>query len=473
MTDNKKYRILIVEDEILVSRDLSNSLEELGYDVVDVVTSGVEAIERIRELKPDIVLMDIVLKGRIDGVEATSEISEKFNIPVVFITSHTDTATVDRAKLTEPLGYIVKPFSIPELRSSIEIALYRHDSTLKIKQESECISSVLSSAGSGIIATDNEGIITYFNPMTEKITGLDSETLSGSSVNELFNLNVDNHDTQSDPIKDFLTGEYDAKNYSNVSVEFSSGNIINIDLNLIRLRNTAGNVSGSGLIFTPQGESGVLNRHLSGEDRYPSGLFLFGSADFRRKTGDLLSSSQTLKITGETGDRDLLIKLINDNGAQLLFIDDQERGHTAADIADELRESGIDLNMIVVTNYIEGEALHRCINGGIKGFVNLDNLEKDIVSSVDTVFRGGLWFDRDLLSSLLLRSGAHQVSENPEGLHLTLKESRITELAARGYSNKQIANELYISENTVKSHMKRIYRKLGIKNRTELIIKHG
>ena len=122
-----KGRILVVEDENIVAMDIQNVLERIGYDVPAVASSGEAAILKARETKPDLVLMDITLKGAVDGVEAAEYMSRHLNVPVVFATAHADENTLQRAKLAEPLGYLVKPFDTSELRASIEMALHKHE----------------------------------------------------------------------------------------------------------------------------------------------------------------------------------------------------------------------------------------------------------------------------------------------------------------------------------------------------------
>jgi AmiR/NasT family two-component response regulator len=118
-----RHRILIVDDEIIIARELEARLQSMGYDVVDIASSGHEAIRIAMEMQPDLILMDIVLKGEIDGIEAATEIRRRIQVPIIYLTAYTDGTTVERARATEPSGYIVKPFSESELNASIEIAL--------------------------------------------------------------------------------------------------------------------------------------------------------------------------------------------------------------------------------------------------------------------------------------------------------------------------------------------------------------
>lgn len=125
MNQSKKANILVVEDEAIVAMDIADSLGSLGYQVVGTTDRGEDAIEKATALRPDLVLMDIVLKGTMDGIAAAETISTRLQIPVVFLTAHSDETTLQRAKLTSPQGYILKPFDIEDLRTAVEIALYR------------------------------------------------------------------------------------------------------------------------------------------------------------------------------------------------------------------------------------------------------------------------------------------------------------------------------------------------------------
>lgn len=123
----EKFRIVIVEDEAVIAMDIKESLEGLGYEVVGIASSAEEAWRVVAAKKPALVLMDIVLRGPIDGIEAASKIREQHNIPVVFLTAHADNSTFNRAKIVEPYGYVLKPFRQIELRTVIELAIYKHE----------------------------------------------------------------------------------------------------------------------------------------------------------------------------------------------------------------------------------------------------------------------------------------------------------------------------------------------------------
>ena len=115
--------ILIVEDESIVALDIQDKVERLGYGVLAIVSSGEKAIEEVEKSQPDLVLIDIVLKGEIDGIETAERIRENFDIPIIYLTAHSDNQTLKRAKITGPFGYLVKPFVDSELRGAIETVL--------------------------------------------------------------------------------------------------------------------------------------------------------------------------------------------------------------------------------------------------------------------------------------------------------------------------------------------------------------
>ncbi|HWQ44877.1 MAG TPA: response regulator [Methanosarcina barkeri] len=118
-------RVLIIEDEHIVAMGIKKMLKSLGYTVTGVASSGEDAISKAESTFPDVVLMDIMLKGDLDGVEAAKEIRERFDVPIVYLTAYSDNNILERAKITEPFGYIIKPFDEKDLYSSIEIALHR------------------------------------------------------------------------------------------------------------------------------------------------------------------------------------------------------------------------------------------------------------------------------------------------------------------------------------------------------------
>jgi len=178
-------RILIVEDEWITAEDLRDILTELGYTVTAVVSSGADALAQGENNPPDLALMDIRIKGSMDGTETARALRERFNIPVVYLTAHADRGTLERAKVAEPLGYITKPFKESELHAAIEMALHKHGEDLKLLAKEQMLTSTLRAIGEGIIALDVEGTITLLNPAASAWTGWSSEEAIGRPVAEV------------------------------------------------------------------------------------------------------------------------------------------------------------------------------------------------------------------------------------------------------------------------------------------------
>ena len=180
-----KPRILIVEDEKIVARHLELQLAELGYEPVAHASKGENAIELAASLLPDLVLMDIQLAGAMDGIEAAQIIRNQLAIPVVFLTAFSEEDIVTRAKLTEPFGYILKPFSDRDLRTIIEMALYKHKTETKLKEAAQYNQAVLDNMADAMITIDANGLIESTNIMACVMFGYTPEELIGHNISML------------------------------------------------------------------------------------------------------------------------------------------------------------------------------------------------------------------------------------------------------------------------------------------------
>lgn len=181
-------RILIVEDEGIEALDMKQRLKSLGYPVSDVASTGEEAIKKAGETYPDLILMDIMLQGKIDGVTAAEQISTRFDIPIVYVTAYADEDTLQRAKITEPYGYIVKPFQERELHIVIDMALYKHKVERKLKESEKWLATSLRSIGDAVIATDKNGLITFMNPVAEQLMGWKLQEAVNKNLTEVFKI---------------------------------------------------------------------------------------------------------------------------------------------------------------------------------------------------------------------------------------------------------------------------------------------
>ena len=179
--------ILVVEDEGILAIGLKKRLENLGFYVPGIASSGPEAVDMATKFKPDLILMDIVLKGDMDGIEAADMIHSALKIPVIFLTAYSDNETLSRAKITEPSGYILKPFNERELQVAIEVALYKNTME-KLRESKHWLETALKSIGEAIIATDLGGAITFMNPASESLLSWSFPEALGRSHDEVIKI---------------------------------------------------------------------------------------------------------------------------------------------------------------------------------------------------------------------------------------------------------------------------------------------
>ena len=189
--------ILIVEDEVLVARDIKARLTRMGYDVVGIASRGREAVSKALDLLPDLILMDINLQDDMDGVDAAVKIRSHFNVPIIFCTAYSNEETLERAKISDPYGYVLKPFDNRELEINIEIALYKHKAEKVLLETRQRLDATLTNISDGVIAASIQGKVHFLNPVAETITGwsmLNASEASLSSIMPLTAFDVDQSD---------------------------------------------------------------------------------------------------------------------------------------------------------------------------------------------------------------------------------------------------------------------------------------
>jgi two-component system, cell cycle sensor histidine kinase and response regulator CckA len=257
-------QIMVVEDESIVAEDMKAMLEGFGYAVPAVAFSGEDAIKQACETHPDLVLMDIVLKGQMSGVEAVEHIRAHCNIPVVYVTAYADEKTVRRAKVTEPFGYLLKPFDAKELQTAIEIALYKHRMEKKLHDSEQRLSITLRSLGDAVMATDSRGYVTFMNPRAEAMTGWSQAEGLGRHVAEVFQVR---HETESG----FPESSFAKALQEGVAVDLGDHNLIlmakdgaerPIDDSAAPLKDDRANIVGVVLVFRDISERRQLQEQL-------------------------------------------------------------------------------------------------------------------------------------------------------------------------------------------------------------------
>lgn len=166
-----KTRILVVEDESIVAKDIQRTLEKLGYEVPATASSAASAFEKLEEVEPDLVFLDIKLKGEQDGVHIAEHIKDRYDIPVIFLTSFVDQDTIDRAKVTEPYGYLVKPFNEGDLKTTVEMALFKFAKDRELRLSEQRLSNALGKIENAVFVTDQDLRLNYINEKALSICG--------------------------------------------------------------------------------------------------------------------------------------------------------------------------------------------------------------------------------------------------------------------------------------------------------------
>src|SRR5262249_9651200 len=159
--------VLIVEDERIVAKDLQQSLAGLGYDAFAIASSADEALKHAADRRPDVILMDIRIKGQRDGIDTATLLREQFDVPIVYLTAHADPRPIAPGNATGRYGYLLKPVKTGELRSAIELSLYRHDMERRLRERERWFATTLRSIADAVITVDLAGNITFMNPAAE------------------------------------------------------------------------------------------------------------------------------------------------------------------------------------------------------------------------------------------------------------------------------------------------------------------
>ncbi|MEH2024280.1 hybrid sensor histidine kinase/response regulator [Nostoc sp.] len=243
-------KILVVEDEAIVAKDLQYRLRKFGYTVPAIASSGEEAINIAIEISPDLVLMDIKLKGAMDGIEAAQEIYKRLDIPVIYLTAYADKSTLERAKITEPFGYLLKPFKERELQINIEITLNKHSLERQLKVNKKWLDALLRSISDGVIASDLQELITFMNPVAEKLTGWKQEEASGRNSSEVFNIaNAETHNPIENPLVKVLQDGIIFSLPAETILIAKDGAEIPIDDSAAPIKDDKDNIIGAVLVF--------------------------------------------------------------------------------------------------------------------------------------------------------------------------------------------------------------------------------
>jgi PAS domain S-box-containing protein len=245
-----KARILIVEDEGIIAQDIRASLQELGYEVCATVATGEDAVRKAETERPDLALVDVVLQGGMDGIEAAHFIHSRFRVPIVYLTAYADDKMLERAKMTEPFGYLIKPFRDRELHSTIEMALFRHEMGVKLRENQEWLSVMLNSIADALIATDENGFVKLMNPVAELLTGWTADKANGRPLEAVFSMERSGTEARYGSLAGELLergGRADGRGHGLLTAK--NGSHVDIAFNVAPIRDVESKIAGIVLVF--------------------------------------------------------------------------------------------------------------------------------------------------------------------------------------------------------------------------------
>lgn len=186
--ESRERKIMIVEDEGLIAADLQGRLERAGYTVPPIADSAEEALRIIRETQPDLVLMDIRIKGEVDGIDVAQQVRSELDVPVIYLTAYEDQGTLERASHTQAFGYIKKPIASASLKGSIEMALSKHQHERYLREQRDWFSANFAAVPHGVLVTDGTGRLCYLNNVAEELTGWRADEGLGQPLTRILRL---------------------------------------------------------------------------------------------------------------------------------------------------------------------------------------------------------------------------------------------------------------------------------------------
>lgn len=414
-------QILVVEDERLIARSIETQLRAIGYEVAGSARTGEEAVRLAADLCPSLILMDINLGAGMDGIQAASTINKRSHIPVVYLTAHSDEATLERAKLTEPHGYILKPFEETDLKTAIEIGLHKGKSDRRVRDNERWLSDTLGSMGDGVIATDTHGRVKFMNSLAEQLTAWTQPDAVGKDVRDVYRLvDARSRSTVPNPVFETLENRRPTESISEAVLIAQDGVERPIDESVAPIKDSNGDMSGAVLVFRDITERNRLKEDQIQEARMDAvGRLAAGIAhDFNNLMTVVTGFSQLLRSDDiPLNSRNRYLELIQDAGLRAARLTQQilafSRRQTLFPVVLDLNDCVRDVARIV----------ERMID---------ENIELIIETAPGL---GSIKADQTQIGQVILNLAINARDSMPKGGKLTISTSRVQldERAARRF----------------------------------------
>ena len=283
---------MIVEDEIIVAKDIQRILKKLGYEAFEPFANGKKAVESLEKLSPDLVLLDINLKSsEMDGINVGEQIHKNYQIPFIYLTAFSDKNTLERAKMTEPYGYIIKPFEEDDIRTAVEIAYYKYTKDLEVANKGNRFASALDSVDVAVIITDANEKVIFMNKMAETLTGCLKQEALGKDISQAMKNSVNETRTVFKTLAHTVVGEAH-KDKSDSSVAISNGMAEHkVSVSTFPILSVNNKINGCAFVLTPPG-----NREVVQETATDKNLFNFLENIYANNSFFIKKDSRFVKV---------------------------------------------------------------------------------------------------------------------------------------------------------------------------------
>ncbi len=401
------HKIMVVEDEAVIAIRLQERLTAMGYHVVGISYSGEEAMKQARRLRPDLILMDIMIPGKMDGVVVAKWVKAELDIPVIFLTAFSEDKIIERAKQAKPYGYIVKPFQDRELKASVEVALYKKETEKALKEREENFRTLAENANDGILIAVEEGKYVYANQRAAEITGYGVFELLKTTIQDI--VHPDDFEKIEETYRHIFAGKKFQRLFETTIVR-KDGNEVPIEITSAR---------------------SIWYGH-------PAAILIFRDITERVKAKNALQEAHhklELRVKERTKDLEIKTKSLEEmNTAMKVLL--KKREEDKIEIEDNVLTNVKELVMPFVDKFRETQ---------------LDGQQKTFLSIIESNLN-------EIISPFTRRLSL-------EYLNLTPTEIQIANMTKHGSTSKKIAKIMNISPRTVDTHKKNIRRKIGLEGK--------